>query len=114
MCRSIFGPVERAVALVEVERDARWTQRVLERRLGPIPHLLGADALLGPGRELEPRLEAERVVDRVAEVQAAVDLVRDLLLRAEDVGVVLGDVADAQQPVQRPARLVAVHEARLE
>ena len=37
----------------------------------------------------------------------------DLILGAEDVGVVLGDVADAQQAVQRAARLVAVHEAGL-
>ena len=41
------------------------------------------------------------------------DLVLDLLRSAEDVGVVLRDVADAQQAVQRAARLVAVHEPRL-
>ena len=105
--------VEGAVALVEVVLDAALVERALQRRLGAVPHLLGADPLRGPGGELQPRLEAERVVDRVAEVQAAVDLLRDLLLGAEDVGVVLGDVADAQQPVQRAARLVAVHEALL-
>ena len=37
----------------------------------------------------------------------------DLLLGAEDVRVVLDEVADAQQAVQRAARLVAVHEAGL-
>ena len=84
-----------------------------ERRLGAVPHLVVADPLLGPGRELEPRLEAEQVVDEEAEVEAADHLLLDLLLGAEDVGVVLGDVPHPQQAVQRAARLVAVHEARL-
>jgi hypothetical protein len=106
-------PVERAVARVEVVLEALVDERLLEPRLGTVPHLLGADALLRAGRELQPRLEAERVVDREAEVQAALDLLGDLLLGAEDVGVVLRDVADAQQTVQRAARLVAVNQPGL-
>ena len=53
------------------------------------------------------------LVDGEAEVQAASDLVLDLVLGAEDVGVVLDEVAHAQQAVQRAARLVAVQEAGL-
>ena len=52
-------------------------------------------------------------VEEEAEVQAADHLVLDLLLRAEDVGVVLRDVPHAQEPVQRAARLVAVHQPHL-
>ena len=41
------------------------------------------------------------------------DLVLDLVVGAEDMGVVLGDVDDAQQAVERAGRLVAVHEPLL-
>ena len=47
-------------------------------------------------------------------LQAAADLLLDLLLGAEDVRVVLGEVAHAQQPVQHAGGLVAVQQARLE
>ena len=67
-----------------------------------VPHFVAADPLVRPGRELEPRLKAEGPVDE-REFEAAEYLVLDLLLSAEDVGVVLRDVPDAQQPVQRPA-----------
>ena len=46
-------------------------------------------------------------------LQAAHDLLLELLLGAEHVRVVLGDVAHAQQAVQRAAGLVAVDEALL-
>ena len=105
--------VERAVALVELVRQVVVVQRALQRGLGAVPHVLGADPLLGPRRELQARLEAELLVDREAEVEAADDLFLDLVLGGEDVRVVLGDVADAQQAVQRAGRLVAVHEALL-
>jgi hypothetical protein len=106
-------PVEGSVAGVVLELEALVDERALEGRLRPVPHLVAADALLGARGQLEPRLEAEDVVDREAEVEAALDLLRDLLLGAEDVGVVLGYVADPQEPVERAARLVAVNEPGL-
>ena len=106
-------PVEGAVARVELVGQPAPLQRGGERGLGLVPHLVRADAVVRPGRELQPRLEAEEVVDVEAEVQAADDLVLDLLGQAEDVGVVLRDVPDAQQAVEGAARLVAVHEPRL-
>src|SRR3712207_8372531 len=48
-------------------------------------HLVGADALLRAGGELQPRTKAKGLVEEEPEVQAADDLVLDLLLRAEDV-----------------------------
>ena len=43
----------------------------------------------------------------------AADLVLELLGRAVDVGVVLGEVAHAEEAVQHAAHLVAVHLAQL-
>ena len=105
--------VEGAVALVQLVREPLATQGALERALGGVPHLVRADALLRPGGQLEPRLEAEDLVQEEPEVEAADDLVLDLLLGAEDVGVVLGEGAHPQQAVQHPAGLVAVDQAGL-
>ncbi len=105
--------VEGAVARVQLIRKPLRVERLGERGLGAVPHLVRADALLGPGGELEPRLDLEALIQVEAEPQALHDLVLDLLFGAEDVRVVLGDVANAQQPVEDAAGLVAVHEARL-
>ena len=47
------------------------------------------------------------------EFEAVHHFVFDLLRRAEDVRVVLRESAHAQQPVHRPAALVAIHRAQL-
>ena len=79
-----------------------------QRLLGDLPLLVGADRLLRPGRQLDADvLEPERrveLVDRLADVD---DLALDLIGHAEDVGVVLGEGADAEQPVQDALALVA-------
>ena len=106
-------PVERAVALVELVLEPAPLERRAQRGLGEVPLLVGAELVLGPGRELEARLEPEQVVDELGEVEAAEDLVLDLLAGAEDVGVVLGDVPDAEEAVQRARQLVAVQRRRL-
>ena len=72
-----------------------------------------ADALLRARGQLQARLDAEARIQLEAEAQALHHLLLHLLLGAEDVGVVLGDVAHAQQPVEHAARLVAVHQPRL-
>ena len=90
--------------------EALRVERPRERALGAVPHLVVADPLRRTRRELEPGLEAEALVEVEAEAQALDDLLLDLLLGAEDVRVVLGDVAHPQQAVERAARLVAVDE----
>jgi hypothetical protein len=45
-------PIERAVAGVPLEVQARVDERPLEGRLGAVPHLVAADALLRPRGEL--------------------------------------------------------------
>ena len=91
----------------------RRLERGGERRLGDVPLLVGADPVLGPRRELDLDLEPELVVDRVAEVEAAGDLVLDLLGGAEDVRVVLREHPHAQEPVEGAGQLVAVQDAGL-
>jgi hypothetical protein len=78
-----------------------------------IPERVIAEALLRPRRELDPRLEAEQAVDLEAEVDAAGNLVADLLLGAEDVRVVLREGARAQQAVEGAGGLLAVQQAGL-
>ena len=58
-------------------------------------------------------LEPEELVEVGGVVETAEDLVLDLVGGAEDVRVVLGDVADAEQPVERARELVAVECRRL-
>ena len=108
-----LGRVERALALGDLVVDAPLGQRLGELALGVVPELVAAQAVVGSRRELRAHLEAEERVEVVGEVQAALDLVEDLVLGAEDVGVVLDEVADAQQAVQRAAGLAAVQQARL-
>ena len=75
---------------------------------------VGADALLGPGRELdEDVLEAEVLVDRQHQIVDLEAFLHDLIFGEEDVRVVLREVAHAQHAVQRARRLVAMHLAEL-
>ena len=101
-------PVERALALADEVVDGVPLERAHELALGEVPLLVGAELVVGPGRELCPRLEPEEAVDVLQIVERAVELGVDLLPRAEDVGVVLRHVADAREPVQRAGELVAV------
>ena len=89
-------PVERAVTFVERVLEAAPLERRAQRALGEVPLLVGPEPVLRAGRELEARLEPEQVVDELRIVEAAEDLVLDLLAGAEDVRVVLGDVPHAR------------------
>ena len=105
--------VERAVAFVERVLETAPLERRAQRALGEVPLLVGPEPVLGAGRQLEARLELEEVVDELRIVEAAEDLVLDLLAGAEDVRVVLGDVPDPGEPVQGAGALVAVQRRRL-
>src|SRR4029453_13108515 len=88
-------------------------ERRPKRGLREVPLLVLAEPVVGSRRELEARLHPEQVVEVRGVVEAAEDLVLDLLARAEDVRIVLRDVTDAQETVERPRRLVAVERRRL-
>ena len=46
-------PVERAVALVQLVLEPAPLERRSQRALGEVPLLVGAELVVGPGRELE-------------------------------------------------------------
>src|SRR5581483_9623849 len=100
--------VEGAVAFVELVLDAARLERPTKGLLGPVPLLLAAELVLGPRRELDADVELEALVQEERVVEAAEELVVDLLVCAEDVGVVLHEVAHAQEAVKDAGALVAV------
>src|SRR5918994_313133 len=100
--------VEGALAWADDVLDPMPLERRLQDRLGVVPFLRGPETVLRPGRELRVWGDAEDPVQVLGELDAGVDLRRRLLLRAEDVGVVLGDVTDPEEAVQRSRELVPV------
>src|SRR5205823_6429182 len=105
--------VEGAVALVQLVLDPAPLERRLERGFGEVPLLVRAELVLGARRQLGVRAHPEQVVDELRVVEAAEDLLLDLLTRAEDVRVVLRDVPDAGEAVERARELVPVERRRL-
>ena len=113
---SIFGTVERRVALLDAVRQAVRVERLAQRLGRVVPDLVAADVLVRILRRQVERevVEAEGPQHGQDEVEQAGDLVRHLLAGAEDVAVVLREAADPHQPVQRAGALVAVDRAELE
>ena len=103
-----LGRVERPLAFADHVLDPVPLERGLEDPLGVVPLLVGAEPLLGSRRQLRVRRHPEERIEILDELDAGVDLAGHLLLGAEDVRVVLGDVADAQKAVQRAGELVPV------
>lgn len=58
-------------------------------------------------------VKTKAVKDSLRQVQDGHDLIFQLLWKAKNVRVVLGEPSYAHQPVQRPASLVAVYRAQL-
>ena len=112
-------PVERAFAGVDRGLDAvaaaglDFREHGRHHALGVIPHLVGADALLRPGRELDREfaVEAEIGIGRQDQLVDLEALVGELRLGAEHMRVVLRKAAHAHQAVHRARRLVAMHHA---
>ena len=111
-----LGRVERALALGDHVRQAGLVQRVLERRLGGAPTPRGsptnfsgrvdssASNSVSPKSRSRPSTKSSR----------RRQLVGQLLGRAEDVRVVLGEAADPGQAVHHTGLLVPVDRAELE
>ena len=83
------------------------------RELGLVPKLVRTHPVVGTRRDLVDDLrEAEIGVDLLELRGVGHALVEDLILGAEDMGVVLGETADTQQPVKHAATFVAIHGAQ--
>ena len=105
-------PVEGALAGADVVVAPLALERLAQGALGLLPLLVGADGLLRAGGELDPDVvEAEALVELVDARADRVDLVGDLVERAVDVGVVLGEGADPKEAVEHSLAFVAGHQA---
>src|SRR6185503_17260376 len=106
--------VEHATAFIDLVRDLADAERGPQRVLGLVPELVRTEPFLWPRGEIDRWI---RVAEHAEELEREIEDLSDLLLRlfprAEDVGVVLREAADAQHPVERAAALVAVHGAEL-
>ena len=113
-----LGAVERSFAGNGFVLDVAALQSVLQRTLRQLPLIVAAGVGFAivriPGRQLDLELlEAVGVQRGQREVDAADHFVFNLLRRAEDVRVVLGKAAHAQQAVHHARTLVAIDRAHL-
>src|SRR5271169_2888681 len=113
-----LGAVEGGFAGDDLVLDVAALERVLERTLGQLPLIgppgVGLLVVRVPGGKLNlVFVESVNAKDFEGEVDAADDFVFDLLGSAEDVGVVLGKAAHAQQAVHDAGALVAIDGAEL-
>ncbi len=107
---TVEGPLPRQFLPWRLTGLETGPQGVLRAR----PEFVVADALVRPQGDLERDVgEAEVGIDRHGLAMEGHDLGLDLGLGAEDVAVVLGEAAHAQQPVQRSRGLHAVAGAEL-
>ena len=108
--------VERAAALVEDELEVLGGRGPAERLGGLVPLLHRADRLRRwPGGQLEVEVRQAVVGEQVQhEVQQRDELALHVLLRGEDVGVVLGHAPHPGEAVHHAGLLVAVDAAELE
>ncbi|CAM5197645.1 hypothetical protein CDEN61S_00385 [Castellaniella denitrificans] len=101
--------VEGALSFRDFVVAVGQVQAVLQGLLGLVPDLVGADALFGAGGDLVQDLgEAEVGVDLLQQAREGGALFLELVFRAEDVPIVLGEAAHAHHAVQRTGGLVAV------
>ena len=114
-----LGGVERAFArqffpAVFFGRQPGVDHRLAQFVLGLVPVGVGAEALVGAQRQLDRVGEAEVLVDPVGELAEAAHFLDDLVLAAEDVPVVLRELAHPHDAVERAVRFVAVAAAVLD
>src|SRR5262249_15251165 len=108
----VLGAVERALAGRELVRQAVIAERVGERLLGDVPHLVVAHPLVGPRGELDvDLLELEGLVDAVEEAEEIADLAPELVFGAEGAAAAGADRRRGRGPGAAPAALEGVRRA---
>ena len=92
-------------------------QHVPQGRLGLLPVLFAADVLVALGiaeRELHAVVvQADRFEHEPHQVERGTEFLLDLLRRAEEMGIVLREAADAEHAVEFARLLVAINGAEL-
>ena len=105
-----LGAVEGAVAVIDDEGDVVGVERPLERGLGLVPECRLAHEVGGTGGELHAELQVEEGVDALDHADDVRDLLLDLLLGHKEVGIVLRELAHAEQAVEGAREFVAVQD----
>src|SRR5579859_174284 len=113
-----FRAVKRGFAHNRLVGNIHLLQDLLQRVDGAVPVLLAADEALlivgVPDAQLDLVFsEAKSLEDGHGEFHAAHDFALNLLRRAEDVGIILGEAAHPQQAVHHARPLISVHRAQL-
>jgi predicted TIM-barrel fold metal-dependent hydrolase len=111
-----LGPVEGALARQHLHSTSAMPAAggALQLGLGDVPDLVRAEPLVGAQRQLHGvQLQAAVAVDALQQPDELRRLLLDLVLAAEDVGVVLGEGAHPEDAVQGAGRLIAVAGAEL-
>ena len=109
-----FGPVEGPFPGADVVGQPPGLERPDEGVGGQVPLRVGADGFLRPGGQLHFVVEPENRHDLGHELQDPQDFAFHLLRHAQDMGIVLGELAHPGEAVQHPGTLVAQHRAQLE
>ena len=113
-----LGAIKRGFAHNRLVGNIHLLQDLLQRADGAVPVLLAADKALFivgvPDTQLDLVFSKAKSLEHGhGEFHAAHDFALNLLRRAEDVGVILGKAAHAQQTVHHAGTLVTVHRAQL-
>ena len=104
-----LGPVECAFTRLQFPFHPRGIDRLFQGLLGLVPGRVVTDAVFRAGRQLHDHLaETEITVNLEQQVDKTGHLGLDLVLGAEDVGIVLGKPPHPHQSVQGPGGFVPV------
>ena len=109
-----FRGIERPLPRENLKLEASGNQRLFEGALHLIPELVSADPLLRPGGHGDPNiLKAEIAINAGGQFAKAYGLLHDLLFGTKNMGVVLGKLPDAHDPMQGAMGFVTVTAAEL-
>src|SRR5262249_30542833 len=109
-----LGPIERALSGLLAPDETGGPGRIGQERLRPVPDRVVSQSPRRTSGEGDLEIfEPEGGIQRPDAPDETPELVPDLLLAAEHVPIVLGELTETEQAVQRSGRLVPVHEAEL-
>lgn len=108
-----FRPIECSVPVVELPRYPRVIQSFLELQLGLSPLGIRAHGRLRPCREEKFVLKTKHPVNLVDELEAAENLLLNLVLGTENMCIVLLEPPDPSKPRESSGELVPVQSSEI-
>ena len=108
-----FRAVKCPVAFIYHIVQAQFVQRLSQTVRSHFPVFIASYAVFRPGGKFHMVLKSKQAVYLVDQPGNSLNLLCNLLLGHEDVGIVLGKTADAHQPVKLSRLFMAVHQPQL-